>query len=76
MASPVRCSGKFDTWIFVIASFAAYCMTWSAPASTDCGIVRLRVLAALRLMISSNFVGCSTGRSAGLAAGASAATLC
>ena len=38
---------------------------WSARASTDCGIVRPRALAALRLITSSNFVGCSTGRSPG-----------
>ena len=31
------------------------------------GIVRPRALAVRRLMTSSNFVGCSTGRSAGLA---------
>jgi len=40
-------------------------ITWSARASTDCGIVRPRALAVLRLMTNSNFVGCSTGRSAG-----------
>src|SRR5712692_9220787 len=39
----------------------------SAPTSIDCGIVRPRALAVLRLMTDSNFVGCSTGRSAGLA---------
>ncbi len=42
-------------------------ITSSAWRSTDCGIVRPRVLAVLRLIASSNFVGCSTGRSAGLA---------
>ena len=41
--------------------------TRSALASTFGGIVRPICLAALRLMISSNFIGCSTGRSAGLA---------
>ena len=44
-----------------------FSITWSARASTDGGIVRPRALAVLRLMTSSNFVGCSTGRSAGLA---------
>src|SRR5215470_13672083 len=44
-----------------------YSMIWSARRSTDCGIVSPRVLAVLRLMTSSNLVGCSTGRSAGLA---------
>ena len=47
---------RLDHWI-----------TWSARASTDCGIVRPRALAALRLMTSSNFVGCSIGRSPGFA---------
>jgi hypothetical protein len=36
-------------------------------ANTFCGIVRPICLAALRLISSSNFVGCSTGRSAALA---------
>src|SRR6267142_3280640 len=42
-------------------------MTSSARSSSDCGIVRPRALAALRLMNSWNFVGCSTGRSPGFA---------
>ena len=42
-------------------------ITLSALASTFGGIVRPICLAVFRLMISSNFVGCSTGRSAGLA---------
>src|SRR4030095_5835916 len=45
----------------------AYWMTWSARSSSDCGIVRPSASAVLRLMTNSNFVGCSTGRSAGLA---------
>ena len=44
-----------------------YSITWSARSSTDCGIVSPSALAVLRLMTSSNFVGCSTGRSPGLA---------
>jgi hypothetical protein len=43
-----------------------YFMTLSARYSTDCGIVRPICFAVLRLMTSSNFVGCSTGISAGL----------
>jgi hypothetical protein len=43
-----------------------YLITLSALASTFGGIVRPICLAVLRLMISSNFFGCSTGRSAGL----------
>jgi hypothetical protein len=42
-------------------------MTSSAPASNVCGTVRPSSLAVLRLMTSSNVVGCWTGRSAGLA---------
>jgi hypothetical protein len=42
-------------------------ITLSALASTLGGIVRPISLAVLRLMTSSNFVGCSTGISAGLA---------
>jgi hypothetical protein len=44
-----------------------YLITLSALASTLGGIVRPICLAALRLMINSNFFGCSTARSAGLA---------
>src|SRR5262249_3717474 len=42
-------------------------ITWSARSSTDWGIVSPSAFAVLRLITSSNFVGCSTGRSAGLA---------
>ena len=42
-------------------------MISSARTSSDCGMARPSVLAVLRLMTSSNFVGCSTGRSAGVA---------
>ena len=42
-------------------------ITLSALASTLGGMVKPICLAALRLMTNSNFVGCSTGRSAGLA---------
>jgi len=44
-----------------------YWISSSARPSTDGGIVRPRAVAVLRLMTSSNVVGCSTGRSAGLA---------
>src|SRR2546430_156393 len=43
------------------------CITLSARASTLGGIVRPICFAAFRLMTNSNFLGCSTGRSAGLA---------
>src|SRR5712692_9882687 len=44
-----------------------YWMTSCARASTYGGMVSPSAFAALRLMTSSNFVGCSTGRSASLA---------
>src|SRR5262245_16113943 len=43
-----------------------YLITRSALASTFGGIVRPICLAVFRLITSSNFVGCSTGSSAGL----------
>src|SRR5262249_40958379 len=42
-------------------------ITLSALASTLGGMVRPICLAAFRLITNSNFFGCSTGRSAGLA---------
>jgi hypothetical protein len=49
------------------AGGARYWMSSSARTRMDCGIVNPSALAVLRLMISSNFMACSTGRSAGLA---------
>ena len=46
---------------------ADHSMTWSARARIGWGMVMPRALAVLRLMTSSNLVGCSTGRAAGLA---------
>src|SRR4030095_15825642 len=43
-----------------------YRITLSAFVSVHCGIVRPICLAVLRLITNSNFVGCSTGMSAGL----------
>src|SRR5215510_14078055 len=51
----------------LVVHVRAYCMTSSACNSSDCGIVRPIAFAVLRLIASSNFVGCSTGRSAGFA---------
>src|SRR5215471_1669238 len=45
----------------------AYRITLSARYCTLGGIVRPICLAAFRLMTSSNFLGCSTGRSPGFA---------
>jgi hypothetical protein len=42
-------------------------ITSSARSSSDCEIVMPSAFAVLRLMPSSNSLGCSTGRSAGLA---------
>ena len=44
-----------------------YSITSSARASSEGGMVRPSALAVLRLTINSNFDGCSTGSSAGLA---------
>src|SRR5688572_3960548 len=70
-------SGELLSTIFFIApeanltldalTLTGYRITLSALASTFGGIVRPICLAVLRLITSSNFVGCSTGRSAGLA---------
>ena len=45
----------------------SYSITSSARVSSEGGTVRPSALAVLRLMASSNLVGCVTGRSAGLA---------
>jgi hypothetical protein len=41
-------------------------ITLSARCRSDCGSSAPNALAVLRLITNSNFVGCSTGRSAGL----------
>jgi len=43
-----------------------YWIISSARSRTDCGLVRPSALAVLRLMTSSNLIGCWTGRSPGL----------
>ena len=47
--------------------FCRHLITLSALYSKDCGMVRPICFAVLRLITSSNFVGCSTGKSPGLA---------
>src|SRR4029078_7962566 len=42
-----------------------YSMSSSARNATDCGIAKPKAFAVFRLMTNSNFVGCSTGKSAG-----------
>src|SRR5438128_5200000 len=68
-------SAKSDAKEFAFCTIA-YCLaaracfhliTLSARKRTDSGIVRLRAFAVFRLITSSNFVGLSTGKSAGLA---------
>jgi hypothetical protein len=49
------------------ASRRSYSITSSAVANISGGMVQPIAFAVLRLMISSNLVTCSTGRSAGLA---------
>src|SRR5215208_6055741 len=51
----------------LLATYNCHLITRSARTSTLGGIVRPICLAAFKLTINSNFVGCSTGRSAGLA---------
>src|SRR5262245_6982628 len=51
----------------LVVHVRVYRMTSSACNSSDCGIVRPIAFAVLRLIASSNFVGCSTGRSEGFA---------
>ena len=65
----MRASGPLERVVRCIwSNHRSYSITWSARCRSDGGIVRPRALAVLRLMTSSNFVGCSTGRSAGLGA--------
>ena len=47
--------------------FCHHLISLFARASTSGGIVRPICFAVLRFITNSNFVGCSTGRSAGLA---------
>jgi len=54
----------FDSFLLLTR---LYWISSSARRSSDCGMVRPRALAVLRLITSSNVVGCWTGRSAGLA---------
>jgi hypothetical protein len=57
---------KVQSWRPVLG-FLLSLITLSALANTLGGIVRLICLAAFKLITNSNLVGCSTGRSAGLA---------
>ena len=59
--------GRTFGWKATALGTVAYSITWSARSSSNGGIVKPRALAVFRFMTSSNFVGCSMGRSAGLA---------
>src|SRR5438094_1590074 len=55
------------TGLMHCSKIACYSITSSARASSVAGTSRPSALAILRLMISSNLVGCCTGSSEGLA---------
>jgi hypothetical protein len=59
MATPTAQRERSETLDYEITSFAR--------SSSDCGMVMPSALAVLRLITSSNLVGCSIGRSAGFA---------
>ena len=58
----------FITQHSLLSTQHCHLMTRSARASTFGGIVRPICFAAFRLMMNSNFVGCSTGKIGGLGA--------
>ena len=62
-----RCGEKAASQSADERSPRGHWMISSARCSKDWGIVSPRALAVLRLMTSSNLVGCSTGRSAAFA---------
>src|SRR5712691_6362382 len=64
---PVSCGWGAPGLAYSRAPAPAYCITSSARRSSDGGIVIPSAWAVLRLMTSSKRVGCSTGKSAGLA---------
>src|SRR5215468_9888671 len=51
----------------VLAASRRYLITLSARSNKSAGIMRPICFAVFKLITSSNFVGCSTGRSAGFA---------
>jgi hypothetical protein len=64
---PLRLTESPGLEEYAVHQFAAYSITSSARVSRIGGISRPIALAVLRLMTSSNVVGCSIGSSAGLA---------
>jgi hypothetical protein len=64
----VKCFGmsvKGQNRTHALQQRASYSIASSARTRNDSGILRPRALAVVRLMMKSNLVGCSTGRSAG-----------
>ena len=64
---PRRPPGIANAGVGLLNPLWVHWITWSARMRTDRGMVRPRAFAVFRLTTSSNRVGCSTGRSAGLA---------
>jgi len=64
-AIPDAASGRANTRLMHRSKQSLHSITSSAVARRVCGTVRPSALAALRLMASSNLVGCRIGRSAG-----------
>ena len=61
------CPLRATTGLMHRSKSPGHSITLSAVASSDGGTVMPSALAVLRLITKSNLVGCSTGRSAGLA---------
>src|SRR5262245_36968729 len=55
-----------ESFILNLPLASRHSITSSARKRTEGGMVRSRDFAVLRFIANSNFVGCSTGRSAGL----------
>jgi hypothetical protein len=62
-----RTDAKCHEATYAVQQIAAYSITSSVMASSPGGKLRPNALAVLRLIASSNLVGCSIGRSVGLA---------
>ena len=58
---------RYGFAVFELCHCDSYLMILSARAKTFCGMISPICFAVLRFITSSSFVGCSTGRSAGLA---------
>lgn len=65
-SSPTRAAASFEPKVLNAVVRVGQSMTLSAMISSDCGMVRPNAFEVLPLIINSNLVGSSTGRSAGL----------